>query len=75
MFHAGDRSKTAWLRAESRTVRRTLGSWLCALVLLGSMLMAKTQGAHVMVRGEATWRFGEDLAGLKAALRSLDLKR
>jgi hypothetical protein len=37
--------------------------------------MAKTQGAHVMVRDEAKWRSGDDLAELKAALRSLDLKR
>jgi|SRR5215216_5561240 len=40
-----------------------------------AMIIAKTQGAHVMVRDEAKGRSGDDLAELKAALRSLDLKR
>ena len=37
--------------------------------------MTKPQGAHVMVRDEAKWPSGDDVAELKAALRSLDLKR
>ena len=35
----------------------------------------KLRGTHVMVRDEAKWRSGDDLEQLKAALRSLDLKR